>query len=418
MDEPTLPLAASDPVFAQSTILAVDDNAANLKLLEAMLRRAGATSIHAVADAREVGTTWAQVRPDIVLLDLHMPFVDGFALMAQLAEAQDPDDFVPVVVLTADTTSATRTRVLAAGASDFLTKPLDHVEVVLRVRNLLHTRALHVRLQRHRAGLEQEIRERDERDAGVRQWREAKQRRVREAMEPGALTAVFQPIVHLDSGDVAGYEALARFAVGPDRAPDAWFAEAADVGLGTELELVAVRAAMDAAVALPGDAYLSVNVSPATAVTSELSDIIGHDLAPRLVLEITEHAAVSDYEDLVGRLDPLRRRGVRLAVDDTGAGFASLQHILRLRPDVIKLDMALTRGVDADPVRRSLGAALVSFGQELHAHVVAEGVETASELDTLRALGIRFGQGFHLGRPAPAATFSDDDRRYVEVAGG
>ena len=395
-----------DPVFANATILIVDDNLTNIRVLEGMLRHAGATMLHCLSDPREAVAACSKVRPDIVLLDLHMPVLDGYAVMAQLAETLDGDDFVPVVVLTADNTTETRTRVLAAGASDFLTKPLDHVEVVLRVRNLLQTRALHVRLQRHRAGLEEKIRQQDERDAQARQLRDAKHRRVLEALQPGSLAMVFQPIVHLDSGSIAGFEALARFRCEPDRGPDVWFAEAAEVGLGTELELAAARLAVEEFTSIGTDGYVSINVSPQTALAPELDELVRGELADRLVVEITEHAAVRDYDHLVNRLVGPRGRGIRVAVDDTGAGFASLQHILRLRPDIIKLDMALTRGIDVDPVRRSLAAALVSFGQELRAHVVAEGVETERELETLRLLGIRYGQGFCLGRPAPAIMFA------------
>ena len=395
-----------DPVLANATILIVDDNETNIRVLEGMLRHAGATTLHCLSDSRQAVPACVRLQPDIVLLDLHMPGLDGFAVMTELAEVLDRDDFVPVVVLTADNTTETRTRVLAAGASDFLTKPLDHLEVVLRVRNLLQTRALHVRLQRHRAGLEEKIRQQDERDAQARHRRDAKHRQVLEALEPGSMAMVFQPIVHLDSGHVAGFEALARFRCEPDRSPDAWFAEAAEVGLGTALELAAVELAIQEFATTGSDAYLSVNVSPQTALSPELDALARGDVAERLVFEITEHAAVRDYDHLISRLGGPRARGIRIAVDDTGAGFASLQHILRLRPDIIKLDMALTRGIDVDPVRRSLAAALVSFGQELRAHVVAEGVETERELETLRLLGIRYGQGFCLGRPAPAVVFA------------
>jgi EAL domain-containing protein (putative c-di-GMP-specific phosphodiesterase class I) len=117
------------------------------------------------------------------------------------------------------------------------------------------------------------------------------------------------------------------------------------------------------------------------------------------VLELTEHASVGNYGRLADALDPLRVRGVRVAVDDAGAGFASFRHILNLNPDIIKLDMALTRGIQADPVRRALASALVTFARELHAVIVAEGIETEAELKALRSLGVGYGQGFFLARP-------------------
>jgi EAL domain-containing protein (putative c-di-GMP-specific phosphodiesterase class I) len=110
---------------------------------------------------------------------------------------------------------------------------------------------------------------------------------------------------------------------------------------------------------------------------------------------------VEDYDALVRALDGLRSQGVRVAVDDTGAGYAGLAHILRLRPDIIKLDIDLTRGIDADPVRRALAASLVAFGGDIGATITAEGIETGEELEALRTLGVTCGQGYYLARPGP-----------------
>lgn len=123
-------------------------------------------------------------------------------------------------------------------------------------------------------------------------------------------------------------------------------------------------------------------------------------------MEITEHAPVADYDALVKPLAELRARGGRLAVDDVGAGFASLRHILRLAPDVIKLDISLTRHVDSDPAVRALAAALIALASELGLSVVSEGIETRQELDALRSLGVLSGQGFYLGRPVPIEQFT------------
>lgn len=118
-----------------------------------------------------------------------------------------------------------------------------------------------------------------------------------------------------------------------------------------------------------------------------------------IVLEITEHSTVQDYDKLEYTLRPLRARGMRLAVDDAGAGHSSFRHILRLQPEYIKLDISLTRNIDADPARRALAAALIGFASETGSELIAEGVETEAELATLRALGIHKAQGYLLGRP-------------------
>ena len=221
-------------------------------------------------------------------------------------------------------------------------------------------------------------------------------RRITEQVRRGVDVAL-QPIVNLDTGEIVSVEALARFSDG--RSPDQWFSEASSLGLGTALELAAIEGAMARMSELPRSASLNINVSAATAATPALSKALAHAPAGRVVLEITEHVAVTDYPALASALAGLRSRGVRLAIDDAGAGFASMQHVLRLDPDVVKLDASLVRGMDSEPAQRALVSALVSFADETGCSLVAEGIETAGELDAARALGVTCAQGFHLGMP-------------------
>jgi EAL domain-containing protein (putative c-di-GMP-specific phosphodiesterase class I) len=228
-----------------------------------------------------------------------------------------------------------------------------------------------------------------------------KEDRIRTVIEKNQIAMVYQPIWDLNRHSPVGFECLARFSGGPSRSPDKWFMEAAEIGLGTLLELAAIRLAQSSLPSFPADIYLAVNASPKTILSGELADTLNGLQAERIVLEITEHAHVEDYEGLLRALEPLRGRGIRLAVDDAGAGFSSLQHILQLRPDLIKLDMALTRHINLDPARRALASALVAFARNTNSRIIAEGVETASELDALRSIGIEKAQGYFLGRPMP-----------------
>lgn len=223
---------------------------------------------------------------------------------------------------------------------------------------------------------------------------------IENVLNKNAFHCVFQPIVSLSSNQPQGYESLCRFAGQPYRSPDKWFADAHEAGLGEMLELAVIKRAIGALDKLPQNVYLSLNASPATITSGLLDPLISASSGGRLVLEITEHASVQDYEALTEALKPLRRKGVRLAIDDAGAGYASLHHILALRPEKIKLDMSLTRTVDVDAARRALTSALVFFSRETDSTIIAEGVETQPELDTLRQLGVPYGQGYFIGKPA------------------
>ncbi|WP_240675518.1 EAL domain-containing protein [Cellulomonas endophytica] len=206
----------------------------------------------------------------------------------------------------------------------------------------------------------------------------------------------FQPVVALADGSVVGHEALSRFPAGT---PDWWFAEARRAGVETELDLLAVRAAVAHLPRVPG--FLSVNVSAATAGLPALARLVADAEPGRLVVELTEHTPVEDYDALRATLRPLRERGVRIAVDDVGAGFASMRHVLELLPDMLKLDISLVRNIATDPARQALATSMLAFAEATGVLVVAEGIETADELERLRSMGVALGQGFHLGRPAP-----------------
>jgi EAL domain-containing protein (putative c-di-GMP-specific phosphodiesterase class I) len=234
-----------------------------------------------------------------------------------------------------------------------------------------------------------------------RKKHETFERRIRKALEnPSALEMVFQPIVGLRHGEMVGVEALARFAGPPLRAPSLWFAEAATVGLREDLELLAVRKAIEALQELPGDLYLTVNVSPETLARSRFSKLVSAADSSRLIVEVTEHAPISRYSILAQALTRLRACGIRLAIDDAGAGYSSLRHILELRPDLIKLDISLIRDINSDRSKQALAAGLISFAEKSGATIVAEGIEQPAEQRTLVELGVTHGQGFLLGRPS------------------
>lgn len=227
---------------------------------------------------------------------------------------------------------------------------------------------------------------------------EAWKTRIRTLISERQIATVFQPVVRLTDMTVLGYEALSRFPTGTGT-PDVWLNKASELGLGIALEMEALRSALDHLARIPEPLSLAVNLSPEALSAPVLEDVLrGYDTS-RLVLEITEHSTVEDYGLLRHRVLALQKQGLRLAIDDAGAGFASLRHILNLTPDIIKLDISLTRGVDQDTRRQVLVSAILTFAQGTSTHVVVEGIETQGELAALQALGVESGQGYFLGRP-------------------
>jgi EAL domain-containing protein (putative c-di-GMP-specific phosphodiesterase class I) len=213
----------------------------------------------------------------------------------------------------------------------------------------------------------------------------------------GGPVVVLQPIVDLATGSRIGAEALSRFPAAWGKAPDVCFAEAHSIGRGHELELLALERAADHLPRVEG--YVAMNVSPATLLRPECGALLSRLPLERVLLELSEHDQVEDYAALDAVLAPFRARGLRLAIDDVGAGFSSLRHIVVTSPDVIKIDRSIISGVDTDPVLTTLVRSLVEFGHGCQVRVVAEGVETAAEAAVLRGLGVDYGQGWYHGRP-------------------
>jgi EAL domain-containing protein (putative c-di-GMP-specific phosphodiesterase class I)/DNA-binding response OmpR family regulator len=549
-----------------SRVYVADDVAANRSLLETILRRGGLTDLHLFADGGELLDAIEESEPDLILLDLRMPVVDGLEVLRRLDVRRSDRAYLPIIVLTAESSPEPRRAALDLGANDYVTKPFDASEVMLRVRNLLHTRALHRALREKNVHLTEQVdvargdladREREWADvaraladleardtaeetanaicneikrisglssvmivaidAGERavplafdgdhdvrigvnralpaplvdQWRERIGKRawvgpwspalgsvlrrlpsetptamailpmsssqgrlgaivaltsmhdgidyltarlpvltsfgavasallapgILERQRHGATRAeieavlidrtfrpVFQPVVELSTSSVIGYEALTRFDDGTR--PDRRFADAAAVGLEVELEAVTITAALGAAAALPADRWLSLNVSPEFLLDPvRPREVLARRGDRSIVLEITEHVAIEDYSRFRAAVETLGP-SVGFAVDDAGAGYASFRHILELRPDYVKLDIGLVREIDQDDVRQALVAGIVYFAERTRCRLIAEGVETPGERDRLQRLGVEFGQGFLLARPAPAEDFA------------
>ena len=212
---------------------------------------------------------------------------------------------------------------------------------------------------------------------------------------------VYQEIFRLQDMNVVGYEALTRFDCSGERTTEDWFDEASKVGMACELESAAALRAITNLPHLGSDQFLSINLSPEALLASpDMKPLLASDLH-RLVVEITEHKEIQDYTAIAKILAPLRKQGLRLAVDDAGAGYASLRHILQLQPDLIKLDRSLIHNLHRNDAELALAKALVTFAESTGAEIIAEGVESKGELDALMELGVTLAQGYLLARPGP-----------------
>lgn len=245
-----------------------------------------------------------------------------------------------------------------------------------------------------------------------RRWEAETRAEVERILAARALAPVYQPIHDLAAGGIVGWEALTRFESGIR--PDEQLAEAHAVGLGLELEALCAAMALEGANALPAVGWVSINAAPALITeVGRLSPLLASAQRP-VVLEVTEHAAVRDYGEIRAAL--ARFGGVRLSVDDAGAGYASLHHIVELRPHFVKLDHSLVADIDRDPARQALITGLSYFARISGCELIAEGIETEAELAMLRSLEITLGQGYLLGAPAPAVSWQGASIRPAVIA--
>ena len=380
-------------------VLIADDEESVLDVLSALM--AAESDLEVAGSARDAETAIqlaTREQPDVAILDVRMPGGGGPRAAREILRRSPASK---IIALSAHEEVDSVLEMLRAGALGYVVKG-DSTDAIVR--------AIHRSLEQQGTFSSQVTGDMAHALAeqlhlvsqGAQQRRQVLEDRIARVLDGDGdeLFMAYQPIFDLqDGGGVVGLEALARFTSPPDRSTDTWLAEAEAVGRLLELELACLRTALGDLERLPENAYLSLNVSPATAIAPELHEVLDGLPPERVVLEMTEHARVDDYPVLKAALRGFRERGIRLAIDDAGAGFASLRHIVLLHPDFIKLDMTLTRDVHVDETRRALVLALVAFGSQIGASVVAEGVETAEQLATLRQAGVQFGQGFHLARP-------------------
>ncbi|SHE46660.1 EAL domain, c-di-GMP-specific phosphodiesterase class I (or its enzymatically inactive variant) [Loktanella atrilutea] len=224
-------------------------------------------------------------------------------------------------------------------------------------------------------------------------------RRIGDVIADRDFQLLLQPIVALADDTVMGAEALCRFRPTPYRSPDTWFAEARTVGLDRRLDRVVIAKTLELLPELPQALKLAINVAPDTLINADLPRLIDGPFSDRIIFELTDHAGIGSLQAMLPEMKALRSLGAQIAVDDLGTDPNSLNAVLQIKPDIVKLDRDLIRGLHMDPVNQALTAGILHFSKAIGARVVAEGIERTEEAAALRAFGVDYGQGFLLGRP-------------------
>lgn len=378
-------------------LVADDDEGVRRAIARLVSSKASLEIVGMAKDAEEAVDLGRSLLPDVALVDVRMPKGGGVRAARELLECSPR---TKVLALSGLSDREAVLEMLSTGAVGYLVKGanIDVAQAILSasrgegvISNEVAAQVI-VELSGYLTRL-------NEQETSYR----SRLARIEKVLEDRAIEMIFQPVFDLRTSAVAGVEALARFAPegAPDLGtPDRWFAEAWHLGLGLDLEILAISLALESARLRPPDVFVAVNASPDAAVTSRFCDhLVSQEAAETLVVELTEHAVVDDYDALGKSLDRVRRRGVRIAVDDAGAGYASLRHILRVKPEFIKLDVSLISEVDKDASQLALAARITAFARDIGTKVVAEGIENASQLECVSDLGVDYGQGFHLGLP-------------------
>ena len=397
------------------TVVVADDEPNVVTYLCRALHEEGFVVVATAADADQAAQAVDRLEPDVALLDLRMP--GGGVGAVQLIGSIRPA--TRIVIFSGGVDEPAVLPLLRAGIDGYVLKGATPERLAEAIRSAVEGNPyLDARIARTAVGeLAGRLHEEQQRELRLARERA----RIEEAIATTAFVIVHQPVVQLPSGVPVAVEALTRFTAPPVRPPNEWFDDADRAGLRSSLELATASLALRDLDQLRDDLDINLNVSPATVLSGRLDELLTGAPLDRIVLELTEHAPVMDYHELSAALDRWRRGGVRIAVDDAGGGYASFAHVLALRPDFIKLDLGLTREIHLDPARQALVRAMVGFAADLEVGVIAEGVETDAELQTLVALGTPLAQGFHLGRPRPlreqptllAELHLDDERRPI-----
>ncbi|MBF0531848.1 MAG: EAL domain-containing protein [Candidatus Omnitrophica bacterium] len=373
-----------DKRLSDKSILLIDDDD-SLRQTLAMLFETRGYKVTTAATGQEALQRVAS-RPDLILLDLMLPDQNGFDVCRKL-KSDAHASLTPIIILSAKILSGDIVEGLYLGADDYLTKPFDFEELVARVEAVMRRASVFRKSLTNQTREEEVIVE------------------LRRIIEDRRVSSFFQPIYALPSGDVFGYEILTR----PDSSallanPELLFKAALQFGCYEELEFLGWEMALQRCQGIPPKQKMFFNCNPYFVEGTQISQVKNlfakHNVDSRdVVLEITERSAIGDYHGFFNQLRIYRDYGFSFAVDDVGGGYSSLESIVETKPEIVKIDYHIINGIDRDNIKKSLVKFVLAFSRENHIRVVAEGIETEAELNTVQKLGVELGQGYYLCRP-------------------
>jgi EAL domain-containing protein (putative c-di-GMP-specific phosphodiesterase class I) len=379
---------SSNPNTERPRVLVADDENELLRGYLRLLGRSGYT-LDAASDGESALELIRKHDYDVVLSDISMPGLDGISLLKKIRE-HHPD--LPVILVTAEPTVTTAVTALEYGALRYLIKPIDGSTLQEAVKSAIHLHAI--------GRIKRQIIERIGKPEMGLSDRSSLELSFERAIQ--SLWMAYQPIIRASDRSLFAYEALLRSDEPALPHPEAVLGAAERLGRLPDLGAVIRSKVSDALGRMRGvNAFVNLHTKDLSDSTLYARELAFSELAPRIVLEITERAPLDAVKDVPGRVAELRGMGFRIAIDDLGAGYAGLQSFAQLVPEVVKLDMSLVRGIHEDPVRQKLVRSMTGLCHEMGMLVVAEGVETKYELDSVVGLGCDLLQGYYFGRPTP-----------------
>ena len=358
-------------------ILLVDDEPDFVKALAFQLRFEGYEVVEEFS--AEKALEKAKDRPDIILLDVMMPFLSGYEVCSRLRKESETRD-IPIIMLTSKSETLDKVEGLKAGADDYIAKSVDIQELVARIEAIVRRREYSVIAEKDKVVLFEEL---------------------REIMKRSALHILAQPIVHLETKKAIGHELFTR---GPQNTqledPVVLFHIAKECGLLLDLEIIVRKKTISVASEKLKESLMFINTDPSLIFSPNFDRIAGlYDNPYQIVLEITERTEIPDFQIFSERLGFYKTKGFRFSIDDMGMGFSSLEAMVELQPDFVKIDMCLTRGIGSNRTKRGIVEMIASVCKDSSICVISEGIETEEELRILMDIGVEYGQGYLLGRP-------------------